>query len=139
MQHKPSKKKSGKAGGELQSARLGGSRAAVRSTAQRAQQKKSKKNKRVAHEADPGIKSERQLLASVQLRIRDEQKQGYDRTASGQTRIEISVRWNANWSDVWQVEAGEQGPPPYQGRARQGMKPQSRETGSHGHAVPLNS
>ncbi|MGW0023862.1 hypothetical protein [Rhodococcus sp. NPDC003383] len=49
--------------------------------------KKPKKTKTAGNAGIPDPTDDRRLLAAVQLRIRDQQKQGYDRTESSRARL----------------------------------------------------
>lgn len=89
VRRQPTKKEAGKSTEKSRASQPGTKRAsAVSVTTGAASRKKPKRRtKRSGNAEIPEPADDRRLLASVQLRIRDEQKQSYDQTVSGRARL----------------------------------------------------
>ncbi|USC13003.1 hypothetical protein [Rhodococcus sp. 11-3] len=89
VRRQPSKKKSGKSAEKSRSSQPEAMRTAKvpATTGTTPKKKPTRKTKTTGNAVIPDPTDDRRLLASVQLRVRDEKKQGYDQTASGRARL----------------------------------------------------
>lgn len=89
VRRQPSKKKSGKTPEKSCSSQPDAKRTAKvpATTGVTPKKKPKRKTKTTGNAAIPDPTDDRRILASVQLRIRDEKKQGYDQTSSGRARL----------------------------------------------------